>query len=183
MKSSIYKSLSLTIALILFGGYSLLSQERVNPVIQNFGGIYEIPEASIKPDPKQEYKIVVDVYGGSEDKAQLDRSLNNVARMLNLHSVGGVPDSKMKVVLALHGQSTYSALGDKEYKEKFGIDNPNTPLIKELKDAGVRIAVCGQSLRSRGFSKSQLNRDVEVAVSMLTTVTHYQNLGYILLRF
>ena len=159
------------------------SQERVNPVIKGYGGIYEIPDATVKPDPEQDYKIVIDVYGGTKDKAELDRSLNNVARMLNLHAVGGVPKEKMKVVLAMHGQSTYSTLNDEAYKKEFGMDNPNTGLLKELKEAGVKITVCGQSLKGRGFSSEKLSDEVEIATSMLTTVTHYQMQGYQLLKF
>ena len=162
---------------------SVLAQERVNPVIKEYGGIYAIPEATVKPDPEQDYKIVIDVYGGAEDKTEIDRSLNNVARMLNLHAVGGVPAEKMKVVLALHGQSTYSTLDHASYRKKFDVDNPNAELMKALKDAGVKITLCGQSMRSRGFEAGELLDEVEVATSMLTTVTHYQNLGYMLLRF
>ena len=61
--------------------------------------------------------------------------------------------------------------------------NPNADLIKDLKEAGVKIAVCGQSLRGRGFSEDMILDEVEIATSMLTTVTHYQNLGYTLLKF
>ena len=169
--------------IILVFTFSSIAQERVNPIIENFGGIYEVPEATVLPDSKSDYKIVVDVYGGASDKSDLDRSLNNVARMLNLHAVGGVPKDKISVVIALHGQSTYSTLNDQTYKNEFGLVNPNGNLMKELKEAGVKIVVCGQSLRSRGFSSVQLRKEVEIGVSMLTTVTHYQNQGYKLLKF
>lgn len=158
-------------------------QGKVNPVIKGFGGIYDVPEANIKPDPNLEYKIVIDIYGGSDDKKKVDRSLNNVARMLNLHAVGGVDPSKMKVVLAVHGGSTFSILNDETYKTKFGISNPNTPLIKELKEAGVKLAVCGQSLKGRRIETNQVSEEVELATSMLTTVTMYQLRGYSLLKF
>lgn len=173
----------LTNLIFLIGCIYLQAQEKVNPVIKSFGGIYEIPEATVKPDAFMDYNIVIDVYGGTDDKESIDNSLNNVARMLNLHAVGGVPADKMNVVLALHGQSTYSTLNDKTYKARFGSNNPNADLMKELKDAGVRITVCGQSLRGRGFASDELLDEVEVAVSMLTTITHYQNLGYMMLRF
>lgn len=162
---------------------SCYAQERVSPIVKEYGGIYEIPEATIKPDPSKDYKIVIDVYGGAEDKKDIDRSLNNVARMLNLHAVGGVPADKLKVVIALHGQSTYSTLSHEAYQKKFGVDNPNAGLMKALKDAGVRIAVCGQSMRSREVDSDDLLSEVEVAISMLTTITHYQNEGYMLLKF
>ncbi|MEP1096037.1 MAG: DsrE family protein [Cyclobacteriaceae bacterium] len=159
------------------------SQKRVNPVIENFGGIYDIPDAVVKPDPAAEYKIVIDVYGGSEEKNQIDRSLNNVARMLNLHAVGGVDPENMQVVLAAHGGSTYSILNDEAYNAMFGMDNPNTPLITELKEAGVKLTVCGQSLKGRSIENDQVNNNVELSTSMLTTVTKYQLLGYTLLKF
>ncbi|MEM9326587.1 MAG: DsrE family protein [Bacteroidota bacterium] len=168
---------------IIISFTSLAQSQKVNPVIKDFGAIYEIPEATVKPDPNQEYRIVIDVFGGTVDKSLLDRSLNNVARMLNLHAVGGVPPEKMDVVLALHGQSTYSTLDDKTYEERFGNPNPNAELMKALKSAGVKITVCGQSLIGRNFKPDQLLDEVEVATSMLTTVTHYQNLGYMMLRF
>lgn len=170
---------SLSLVLLILS----LNAQRVNPVIKDFGGIYAIPESTVKPDPTKDYKIVIDVYGGAKDKSKVDGSLNNVARMLNLHAVGGVPADKMKVVIALHGQSTYSTLDHSTYREKFKMDNPNAELIKALKDAGVKIAVCGQSIRSRGFKADELLDEVEVATSMLTTVTHYQNLGYTMLKF
>lgn len=171
-----------TLLLVMVSSF-VFAQSRVNPVIKSFGGIYDIPEATVKPDPKLEYKIVVDVYGGAENKTGLDMSLNNVARMLNLHAVGGVDPSKMDVVLALHGNSTYSTMNDESYKRKYGVDNPNTLLIKELKDAGVKIAVCGQSLKARGVAIADLNPNIQIATSMLTTVTSHQLQGYKLLKF
>ncbi|MEP5612177.1 MAG: DsrE family protein [Cyclobacteriaceae bacterium] len=173
---------TLTILLLVILS-TAFAQKRVNPVIKNFGGIYDIPEATVRPDPNQEYKIVIDVYGGTDDKVKVDRSLNNVARMLNLHAVGGVDPGNMKVVLALHAKSTYSILDDESYKEKFGSPNPNIALVRELKKAGVRITVCGQSLRGREVENSQVLTEVEIATSMLTTVTSYQMKGYQLLKF
>lgn len=160
-----------------------LAQEKVNPVVKNFGGIYEIPNATVKPDVDLQYNIVIDIYGGSEDKSKVDRSLNNVARMINLHSVGGVKAENMNVVLAIHGGSTFSILNNDEYKTKFGMDNPNTELIKELKEVGVMLTVCGQSLKGRNLTKNQVDTNVELATSMLTTVTTYQLKGYAFLKF
>lgn len=167
----------------LFLSLAIFSQERVNPVIRNFGGIYGIPEATIKPEPDIQYNIVIEVFGGAGDPKIIDGSINNVARMLNLYAVGGADIQKISVVLAIHGKSTYSTLNDAEYEEKFGVANPNTPLIKELKAAGVKITVCGQSLKGRKVNSDQLLPEIEVATSMLTTVTTYQMKGYALLKF
>lgn len=159
------------------------SQERVNPVVSDFGGIYEIENATFQADPRIEYKIVVDVYSGEDDMNQINSALNNVARMLNLHSVAGADISRMKVVLAIHASATYAILSDNAYRKRYSCSNPNIALINALADAGVKLTVCGQSLIARGVDADELLNPVEVATSMLTTVTTLQLNGYAFLRF
>lgn len=169
--------------ILLIGSYQLFSQERLNPVISPFGGIYNIPEATVKADETLEYKIVIDVVTGNEDPKEFNWSLNNVARLLNLHAVVGADVNKIDVVLAIHGGATYSISSDKVYKKKYGVINPNNELLAALSKAGVKITVCGQSLISRGISADEVNEHVEIATSMLTTVTTYQLKGYAMLKF
>ena len=159
------------------------AQERLNPVISPFGGINDIPKATIKADPTLEYKVVIEIVTSNEDPAEFNWALNNVARMLNLHAVSGADISKMKVVLGIHGAATYSIANNEKYKEKFGVDNPNKELIKALSDAEVTIAVCGQSLIARELGTDELLGEVQIATSMLTIVTTYQLKGYAMLKF
>ena len=63
------------------------------------------------------------------------------------------------------------------------IKNPNLPLIIALKEAGVKLTICGQSLIGREIDLEEVNENVEVATSMLTTVTTYQLKGYTLFNF
>lgn len=170
-------------SILLLVAVSAKAQERQNPIISPFGGIYDIPEATVKADPELEYKIVIDVVTGNEDAKEFNWSLNNVARMLNLHAISGADMSKMQVVVAVHGEATYSIANDKRYKVKYGVDNPNKELIKSLTAAGVIIAVCGQSLKGRGVGTDEVLDEVAIATSMLTTVTTYQLKGYALLKF
>jgi len=162
---------------------SVSAQERVFPMVKNYGGIFDIPSAVVRPDPTQVYKIVVDVYTGAEAPGDLAFGLNNVARMLNLHVVGGALPGKLDVVLAIHGGATFSVLDHAAYQDKHGVDNPNIGLIKALKDAGVRVTVCGQSLLARGIPLASVNPEVEIATSMLTTVSAYQLKGYAVFKF
>lgn len=162
---------------------TLSAQKKVNPVIKSFGGIYPLEEATVKPEPRMVYKIVVDVFTGAEEPTELSGGLNNVARMLNLHAVGGVPPGKMEVVLAIHGGATFATLNNELYRKKFGVDNPNIPLIQELKAAGVKLVVCGQSLIGRDIPTDAPVKEVEIATSMLTTVSMYQMKGYAVFRF
>lgn len=152
------------------------------PVVKDFGGIYSIDQATVLPDATQKYDIVIDVFSG-EDPMQLNRALNNVARMINLHAISGVHPDSIHVVLAIHGSATKTVLNNDGYVSRYGIENPNIDLIVALKDAGVKLTVCGQSLIGRKIGLDEVHEHIDLATSMLTTVTNYQQKGYTLLKF
>lgn len=172
--------------LILIGFFLCLTvsaQDRIYPVIKNFGGIFDAPYATEKPDPDMVYKVVIDIATGDKEKEKPFYSLINVARLINLHAMGGVVQENLHVVLAIHGSAVWSALSHEEYEERFGVENPHIGLFKELKEAGVQIFVCSQSLRGRELDHDKLAPGVKVATSMLTTMTTYQLKGYASLKF
>lgn len=171
------------LSLILILPVLALAQTPQNPVIKSTGAVYDIPDATVKPDPSQAYNIVIDIATGPDEPNQLNPSLDNVARLINLHVTGGVPLEKLHIVLAVHNNSTVALMNNESYQKKFHLDNPNLKLIEELRQAGVKIAVCGQSLMRRGIDPKQLASGVEVATSMLTTFTTYQLKGYAAMKF
>ncbi|ELR73672.1 hypothetical protein C900_02076 [Fulvivirga imtechensis AK7] len=177
------KKYTLLFSAILLTCTYTLAQEQVFPVIKNYGGIYDMPSATVKPDHEGPYKIVVDVVSREEGPSELSYSLVNVARLINLHAVGGVDPKNIKVVLAIHGPMALTVMNNDAYKQKFGVDNPHTDLYKALGEAGVKITICGQSLIARQISPDQVLEGIEIATSMLTTVTTYQLNGYVLLKF
>lgn len=169
------KIITAIIIMALSGG--LKAQKGVNPIIKNFGTIYEI-ENAVMPDASLEYKIVVDLKTLQKDKSEINAGLNNVARMMNLHGLGGVKPENLKVVLAIHGGATEIILDDEAYRKKNNTNNPNLELFKELKDAGVDLYVCGQSLIARNYKQSEVNPDIKIGLSMLTVVTTHMLNGY-----
>lgn len=138
---------------------------------------------TVNADNDQDHNIVVDLYSGPASPDELNPALNNVARMLNLHTVAGANPERTHVVLAIHASATYAIMANDAYRAKYGMDNPNIELIRQLADAGVKLSVCGQSLLARDVHLDALLEQVEVATSMLTTVTTYQSKGYGLLIF
>ncbi len=174
---------SFLFAFFSFASVGLSAQQAVNPLIKSFGTVSTVPNASVTPDPNLDYKIIVDVMTGGEDKSEVFFSLNNVARLLNLHIMAGVPKERLHVVVAIHNAAVWSVITDAVYKERFGVDNPHTPLFKEMSGNGVRIVVCGQSLIKQKITHDQLIDGIEVATSALTTLTEYQLRGYALLKF
>lgn len=171
-----------TLLLSLIFGSIMAQGDYQYPVIQEFGGIYSIDQATVLPDAKQKYDIVIDLYSG-EDPMQLNKALNNVARMINLHAVSGVHPDSIHVVLAIHGKATKTVLNNEGYQSRYGINNPNDNLIVALNDAGVKLTVCGQSLIARKINLDEVHENIQLATSMLTTVTNYQQKGYTLLKF
>ena len=169
--------------LLLFCAVTGLAQTPQNPVIKSTGTIHDIPLATVKPDPALDYNIVIDVATGPDKPDQVNPSLDNVARLINLHVVGGVPLEKLHVVLAVHNVSAFAMMSNEAYQKRFKLDNPNLRLLEELRGAGVRVTVCGQSLIKREIDAAQLAPGFELATSMLTTVTTYQLKGYAVLKF
>ncbi|MFN1834001.1 DsrE family protein [Balneola sp. MJW-20] len=157
-------------------------QEAQFPIVKGFGGIYEI-ENAVLPESGDEYKIVIDLKTLQRDKESINPGLNNVARMMNLHILGGVNKEDLKVVVAVHGGATDTILNNDGYRRKYDLDNPNIPLIAALIEAGAEIYVCGQSLLSRQYPQNEVNDQVKIGLSMLTVVTTHMNQGYNLLVF
>src|SRR6056297_3564211 len=156
------------------------AQEAKFPVIKSFGGIFEIPN-SVKPEGDTDYKIVVDLKTLQRDKSSFNPGLNNVARMINLHALGGVKPENLKVSVAIHGGATDVTLTNEAYKKRYEMDNPNIPLLTELKNAGVELYVCGQSLIAREYAFSDIHDHITFGLSMLTVVTTHVQDGYTLL--
>lgn len=172
--------LSIVFIILSMAGYS---QNRVNPVIKGYGGIFEIPYAEEKPDPSLDYKIVIEIATASDKPDSTNWALYNVARLINLHVMGGVPKEKINVVLAIHGGAAFSVMNNEAYKAKYGVNNPSLKLYQELEQAGVKMYVCGQSLIARKIDRFKMLPEVKVATSMLTTMTTYQLKGYAPLKF
>ncbi len=170
------RNLSLLILLITFS-VSAEAQKAANPIIKNFGTIYEI-ENAVNPDPNIEYKIVIDLKTLQRDKESINPGLNNVARMMNLHGLGGVKPENLNVAVAIHGGATDVILNNEAYQNRYELDNPNLKLIDELKAAGVELYVCGQSLLARQYEQDQVNEKIKIGLSMLTVVTTYLHKGY-----
>lgn len=159
------------------------AQTPVNPIIKNFGTVNEVPYAVERPDAKMEYKIVIEVISDNPKPAALHEFFEKAAAVVNLHALGGVPAKKMHVVMVIHGPAAQYIVDNVRYQQKFGTDNPNLPLFTALKEAGVKIFVCGQSLIKRKIDPATIAPEISVALSAITTVTTYQLKGYALLKY
>lgn len=162
----------------------LCAQERQTPIVKDFGGIYLIEGAEEIPDSTKTYKILIELVTGNKNAEEFSFWINNVARMMNLHGVAGVPRENIQVKVVVHGGAVLDIVSDQRYLEEFEIDkNPNAAVIKALQEAGAEILVCGQSLIAREIEKEELQPGVQVALSALTTISKNVSEGYVLLKF
>jgi len=173
----------LALSFLIISSYISYAQESRNPMVKNYGGVFELPFEAEKPDPNLQYKIVLDIYSGADQPSEINPALFNAARMLNLHLVGGVPKENMDVVLAIHGPAAFTVMDNDAYKAKYGTDNPNLGLITELDKAGVKLYICGQSLLVRKIDVNRIAKEIKPALSMLTIVTTHQLNGYAFMKF
>ncbi|MCA9118701.1 MAG: DsrE family protein [Planctomycetaceae bacterium] len=148
----------------------------VFPRIKDHGKVVRLPSAA--EQPRNGSKICVDVTAGGPAEA-MNPAVEKVARFVNIYAGAGDKPADVSITVILHGDATLTALGAEAYATKFGLDgNPNLPLFRKLKEAGVELLVCGQAISHKGISLDDIAVDVKVAVSALTVNVNRQSDGY-----
>lgn len=170
-------------ALFILGCLGAGAQNKVNPVIKHFGTVHEVPFAVEKPDPKMDYKILVDVSSHNDKPEAVHEFFEKVAAIINLHALGGVRANKLHVVMVIHGPAAQFTVNNAAYQQKFGVNNPNLPLFTALRQAGVKMFVCGQTLIKKNIDHTTVAPEIKVALSAVTTITTYQLKGYAVLKY
>ncbi len=161
-----------------------VAQEAQFPIVKDFGGIYKIENAHESPDVTQSYKILIELVSAHKDPENESFWINNIARMMNLHGIAGVEKENLLVKVVVHGPAVLDIVTDERYLKEFSISqNPNTAILSALREAGVEILVCGQSLIARDIKESELFPDTKIALSALTTITKNVPNGYVLFKF
>lgn len=153
------------------------------PAISEADGYVEIPHAAVPPRKDRVYKAIFDGTRGAEKPGQLLPVLNMAGSELNALAASGVPSSKVKFAVVMHGEAVTGLLNAERYKERFGVGNPNLPVLAKMKKAGVQIFVCGQQLAADKTDPKNLCKEVTVASDALIVLMTYQNDGYALLSF
>lgn len=150
----------------------------INPVIKDFGEVHPRPDAAVQPDPSADYKVIVDVVHGSDDHTAVLGSLQRLARTVNLLGYAKVPSNHVHIVAVLEGKAMFAAASNATYRKYFKVDNPNLKILRELKQSGVELLVCGQALAEAGLVDADVGPDITVSLSALTDFVVYGHRGY-----
>ena len=163
---------------------SLAAQSKAKgPAVKNYGPTFPVENPDFVLDTSQTLKVVFDVYNTPEDPSRVSPSIETMARFLNMHVEAGMPLSNLKVACVIHNRASKDAMDNTSYKEKYGVNNPNIPLMEELTAAGAEIYMCGQSIYARGYDRDKLAEPVQVALSAMTVFLSLRQKGYQLIKF
>lgn len=147
------------------------------PVFSDHGAVFDAVEPDYRPHPSA-YRAFFDVWIGAEANDAPNPRLDTLARFMNMHARDGVPVESMHLAVVLHGTAGRAVLTDAAYRERFGVPNPDRALLEALAGKGVRIMICGQSAKARGYARSDMLAPVRVATSALTAIMGLQAEGY-----
>lgn len=152
-------------------------------VVASAGPIHPVPaDAAFMPDRTATYKVVFALAHAGDDPARVSPALERVARTVNLYASAGVHLDHLKFVAVAYGPATALALDDAHYRQLYHVDNPNLPVIRELRKDGIEVVVCGQAVMEHHFRFEWVDHAVPVALSALTTITELQQQkGYALM--
>ncbi|MGB4961030.1 MAG: DsrE family protein, partial [Saprospiraceae bacterium] len=165
--------------------YAKMQNKLVYPLIKGsyMTGVMPILFANDHPSSKKKIKLIFDFTQSTANKAQgthVNEGLEEVARILNLHVAAGYKKENIKTVIVFHSGSIISILNDSYYASKYQSDNPNKEMLGLLSGVGASFVVCGQSASLREIGPSEFLPEIKFAVSARTTLTKYQDEGYIL---
>ncbi len=146
------------------------------------GGVMPVKDPTEIPDPTIEYKLLFELVQDNPDsiKGDVDGSLSEVARVINLHVASGIPVKKITPIIIVHGSALTAITNNAYYQNKFKKDNPNLKLIDELKNMGAKFIACGQAMTFFEVKKENLLPFVKVSLTAQTVLTSYQLKGYVL---
>src|SRR3546814_2682691 len=147
--------LAIATALVPFA--AVQAQESAQ-AIPGYGRIVPIEGLAEMPDSSLRYRVVFSI-NEAAPAGEVNRSLEKVARYLNLLAAGGIRPDAGDIVAVVHGPATPIVA--------INPDNPNLALIAALQEAGVTVAICSQAKSEAHTSELQSPMRISSAVLCL----------------
>jgi intracellular sulfur oxidation DsrE/DsrF family protein len=150
----------------------------------NWAGVAPVQNVTEPADQKIKYKLLMELTAfaakGQEATAknEINGGIGEVARKVNLHVAAGVPQKNIDMVVIVHAGALFAFLNNEKYKRKYGIDNPNITMIKDLQNFGAKIIVCGQAMTFLRLEMEDLVPGIKEALSAQTVLSTYELKGY-----
>lgn len=156
----------------------------IYPLLKGGKGSGVVPVKNLVeiPDPTIDYKILFELTSNNPDSVikEINYSLDEIARIINLHVASGIPAKRIIPVIVIHAAGINAFKNNDAFQKKYKIDNPSIPLINDLKKLGAKFIVCGQAMTWLEIKPEELLPDIRLSLTAQTAVTQYQLKGYVL---
>lgn len=152
------------------------------PALAHAPGYVVIPNVAVPRDPARTYKAIFDATEGPGDHKKVLAAFNRVGLQINGLLLAKVPADHIRFAMIFHGPAVEALYTDAYYRQKFGVANPNLPVIADLVKAGVEIFVCGQYMAGTDTPASALIADARVGESATLVLITYGNDGYTVIQ-
>lgn len=154
------------------------AQKYEYPSVDGYGAVVNYEGVSL---PSKGAKIVIDMTTANPTGQGHSQAMDRVARLINLYGLGGVTPEQLEIVVVVHSAAYKTILSNDAYRKRFRADNPDLHALNKLTEAGVQFMVCGQSINARQIALDEINPNVKLAISAITTLVEYQQNGFALL--
>ncbi len=148
------------------------------PVIQGAGGVRRVQGAAFEPKPGIACKVVFDIRQGPESPDAILHGLLSAARLVNLVGLVDPELRGLQLAAVFHGEATEVCLKEDVYRQQHGVANPNASVLRQLRTAGARLYVCGQSLEQRSYNREMILPELDLAFSALTALITLESKGF-----
>jgi intracellular sulfur oxidation DsrE/DsrF family protein len=169
---------SLLLSLELSAGLEAFSN---GTQIKDFGKIAQV-DSDTQLDKDHKFNVVFDL-GKQGDNDAVNRSIDSLARFINMHVQAGIKAENINLALVVHGKAAYDLLNNESYEQEFLVSNPNAKLLKDLLGNRVDIYLCGQTAAYYSIRNENLYSGVKMALSAMTAHALLQQQGYTLNPF
>ncbi|KPZ71095.1 MULTISPECIES: DsrE family protein [Shewanella] len=174
-------------ALMLMSPSAIAGKEafKSGATIKEYGKIAPVTSSLVIPKGMV-FKVAFDMSKAAKP-SEVNRSLNTLARFINMHVEADVKPQDIQLAMVVHGSSITDLANDAFYQQVHGKDvsegNPNKELVQQLINHGVKIYICGQSAAYYGLEHTALLPGVDMALSAMTAHAVLAQEGYSLNPF
>jgi hypothetical protein len=181
MQTVITVSLSLALLGVLSRRDLTSDPKWEHPRIRSEGKVVVLPHAAVPP--RAGSKAVFDIKS-ARDVGDVIDGVARLARWINLNAAAGIEPQQIHVVAVFHGEATRAVLTNEAYARDHGTPaNPNLKVLRELRQHGVELYVCGQALAHHRYAQAEVTPEVRVATAALTVLIQRQQDGHAYLPY
>lgn len=163
----------------LFFSFQLMAQMnqfQAGTAIPEYGKIAEV-KGMVPIAKDAHFKVSFDV-AKPATIGEVNRSLDSVARFINMHVAAGVAIDNITLAVVIHGGAVKEMTVEDVNSKTNAIKNANTPLIQALQSKGVQFYICGQSAAYHGVKSENLLPGIKMSLSAMTAHAQLQQAGF-----